>query len=157
MTQETFTARRERLQHSFELPLPANVCRELFTPAGEEAWVADWKPDYVYPSGGETELGMVFVTSHDGETTFWQMTDYDPILQYVRYARLTPGSRATIVEVRCETLDAARTRVHVAYTLTGLSDEGNAAIGTFAAGFAKSIDGWRTSILTWLKTSEKRR
>ena len=138
---------RAHQTHTIEIALPLPRCFALFTPQGEALWIPDWKPHYVYPASGETEPGMVFVTGHGGETTLWSLVDYRPEQGYVRYSRVTPGSRSTMVEVRCAALDDGRTAVTVSYTLTGLSEAGNEAIAAFCGEpYRQMIEEWRTLI-----------
>ena len=95
---------------------------------------------------------MVFTTQHGAETTVWSLMDHEPN-HYLRYARVTPGSRLTCVEVTCGATPDGGTLVEVCYTLTALSEAGNATIRAFVEGFPAMMDEWRDAILAW----EKRR
>jgi hypothetical protein len=64
---------------------------------------------------------------------------------------VTPGSRSVVVEVRCEAVAEHEARVTVRYSLTGLSEAGNAAITAFVEGYAAMIEDWRTKILAYLE------
>jgi hypothetical protein len=142
-----FQATRAHQSHTIEIALPIERCFPLFTPKGETLWVPDWAPEYIYPATGETEQGMVFITGHSGETTLWTLVDYQPDNHYARYSRVTPGSRSTIVEVRCAEVDAGRTSVTVSYTLTGLSEAGNQAIAAFCGdAYREMIEEWHALI-----------
>jgi hypothetical protein len=142
-----FQAVRAHETHTIEIPIPLDRCFSLFTPLGETRWVPDWAPAFVYPASGEAQEGMVFVTSHGDETTFWTLVDYDPDRHYARYSRVTPGSRSTIVEVRCSAGGDGRTSVTVDYTLTGLSEAGNHVISEFCGdAYRTMIEHWRTLI-----------
>lgn len=144
-----FQALQQHLSGEFTLPLDIDTAYPLFTPAGETLWVPDWQPQYFHPADGHTEQGMVFATGHGGETTLWTLADYDPASYRYRYVRVTPGSRFVQVAVQCQALDAANTRVCVSYTLTGLSEAGNAAIREFAAGYDAMLTEWHSLILAW--------
>ncbi|WP_018152211.1 SRPBCC family protein [Leeia oryzae] len=149
-----FEALHEHVTHRIELPMPIEACFPLFTAQGETLWVPDWHPVYVYPADGHTTQGMVFITGQCDETTYWTMVDYDPLHHFSRYARVTPGSRSVMVEVRCEAVAENTTAVQVSYTLTGLSEAGNQSIRTFVGdAYVAMIEEWRTLILAWLARS----
>ncbi|MFC3531659.1 SRPBCC family protein [Vogesella facilis] len=143
-----FQAIHQHLGGEFTLPLDIDTAYPLFTPAGETLWVPDWQPQYFHPADGHTVQGMVFSTGHGGETTLWTLADYQPAAYSYRYVRVTPGSRFVQVQVSCQPVDA-NTRVQVSYTLTGLSEAGNAAIRDFAAGYHAMLAEWRSLILAW--------
>jgi hypothetical protein len=126
-----FQSRHEQARHGFSLPLPAEAALALFTPEGERRWISDWKPQYLHPEDGMTVEGMVFTTGEHQEMTYWTMVDFDRQNHRVRYARVTPASRSTMVQVVCTPQGPEECGVEVTYTLTGLSPEGNAIIEDF--------------------------
>lgn len=146
-----FSANHATAEHTITLPLSADEAFPLFTPEGERLWIEDWNPHYFYPANGETIVGMVFTTGHGGETTYWTLVDFDNVAHMARYARVTPGSRSVIVAVKCEAAGALETRVIVRYSLTALSEAGNAAIAAFVEGYQEMIEDWRKKILAYLQ------
>jgi hypothetical protein len=92
-----FTAKYERVSHTISIPPPSLECIALITAEGEQHWAPYWKPTFLDPVDGSPEKGMVFLTSHGNEDTYWAMVDYDPAGGYLRYSRLTPGSRSVLV------------------------------------------------------------
>ncbi|MED5618280.1 SRPBCC family protein [Ideonella sp. BN130291] len=133
--------------HTITIEAPIERCFMFFTPAGEELWVDGWQPQYLWPSDGRTEAGMVFTTGQGEEHTIWMLVDFDRRAHRSRYARVTPGSRTGLVEVRCRALDAERTEVSVSYMLTALSAAGATALQAFEGeAFARMIDGWAVQI-----------
>ncbi|MGV3551843.1 SRPBCC family protein [Rhizobium sp.] len=152
-----FTARHEKVSHRIALPLPADEALELFTPEGERLWIAEWRPRYQYPANGETMEGMVFTTGEGDELTHWTLVDFDIVGHRVRYARVTPGSRSTIVEVVCIPGGDHQCHVEVTYTLTGLNDAGNTQIEAFIGeAYVAMIEDWRAKILDHLERSPHR-
>jgi hypothetical protein len=123
-----FQAEHSRHSHSFTVARPMADTFPLFEPEGERAWAEGWDPLYVHPADGRPCRGMVFTTGHGGEATIWMMIRHEPEAGVVEYLRCTPSSRTGSVLVRCEPLDAARTRVTVTYELTALNETGNAYI-----------------------------
>ena len=147
-----FIARHEKVSHGISLPISADEAIEFFTPEGERMWVDGWAPRYFHPANGETIEGMVFETGEGDELTYWTVVNFDLAGCRARYSRVTPGSRSTIVEVICKEDGENACRVEVSYTLTGLSEAGNAVIEAFIGDvYVAMIEGWRTNILEHLK------
>jgi len=134
--------------HRIRIPLPADQCQRLFTPAGEELWVEGWRPRYLHPADGRTQAGMVFTTGAGDELTFWTLVDYSTGPgRHARYTRVTPALRSAFVEVTCTPLSPDDTDVEVRYTLTALTQGGEAQLAALDdAAFAAMIDGWRSGI-----------
>ena len=143
----SFAAQRAVRSHSFVVAMPMDRAFALFEPEGERAWAQGWAPRYLYPADGRAEPGMVFATSHGGEETTWMVTRHDARAGLVEYARITPGSRAASVLVQCAALDTNRTRATVIYTMTGLSDAGNAYIRDMdESRYRDYIESWSEAI-----------
>lgn len=136
------------------LDAPPERVFPLFTPLGERAWVPGWAPRFLWPADGEATVGAVFLTRAAGELeTIWTMIAYEPGRRVV-YTRTTPGSRAGMVEVRCEADGEGRTAAHVTYTYTSLSARGNDFLREWTeAEYQRSIAGWETSINAFLAGS----
>lgn len=150
-----FKPRHEQVSRAFSLPLQAEAALKLFTPEGERLWIKEWDPQYLHPESGAAEEGMVFTTAEGDALTYWTMVDFDLKRQQVRYVRLTPGSRSTIVHVSCTASGAGRCDVNVTYVLTGLSCAGNAFIdGFIGEAFADMIERWRALILGHLQSGQ---
>ncbi|TMR11175.1 hypothetical protein, partial [Nonomuraea zeae] len=89
---------RHRLTGRLSVALPPEEAFVLFTPRGEERWVAGWRPRFPAPAGDDSAPGTVFETGEHGELTTWVVTGREAGWR-VSYARLTPGSRAGTVTV----------------------------------------------------------
>ena len=120
----------------------------FFTPEGERRWVPGWDPVHRHPADGALQAGGVFVTRAPGEDeTVWLVVRYDPAALDVAYARVTPGVRAGVVEVRCRAALGGGTLAHVAYTLTALSPRGNEVLGTFTEErYAAMLGDWEAAV-----------
>ena len=57
----------------------------------------------------------------------------------VRYARVTPGHLAGLVEVRCSAAEGGGTTAEVGYELTALSEGARPELERFAAGYDAEI------------------
>jgi hypothetical protein len=140
-----------RQSSAITLPLALSPCFELFTPKGEMRWIAHWRPQFICPADGTTTEGMVFVTTHDDEITYWTLVDYWPDKHYARYSRVTPQSRSVFVEVQCSRLAERETEVTVTYTLVPLTEGGKEVCRQFVGdAFVAMINGWRDQILVHL-------
>jgi hypothetical protein len=132
--------------HAITLPIPVDRAFPLFTPIGEIDWAPGWAPDFLHPTSGETQAGMVFTTAADGVTTLWACTEWAPDQHRVRYARVTPGNRFGFVDVRC-TARCGDTEVEVGYQFTALGPEGEVYVsGLTEAAFAEMIEEWKRLI-----------
>lgn len=141
-----FTAVHLKRTHAFTLDLAPGRAFPLFEPEGEREWAEGWSPRYLHPADGTTREGMVFTTGHGGEQTLWTLVRHDPRQGIVEYSRVTPGSRMGIVRVECAPAEGGRTHVAVTYALTGLSDEGNAALREFDVEYDEYVGSWATAI-----------
>lgn len=141
-----FIPEHDDQKHSIHIALPPDRCFEFFTPEGERQWVTDWAPVYYHQPSQDKLEGSVFSTSHDGVTTWWTVVAHDPQLLTVRYSRLTPGSRAAIVDVCCEA-DAGGSKVTVRYRQVGLDEAGNGLVRKInGAAFPAMIEDWKARI-----------
>lgn len=146
-----FEARHVQRSHTIVLKGVPKVVFPLFTPAGEKLWVEGWDPVFLHPASGETQEGMVFVTGHDEETTYWSLVKYEPAAWLARYARVTPASRFGFVEVECKDAGNGKTRAKVTYIYTALSEIGNRFIDELTAeSYCEMIDSWQEKVNSYL-------
>jgi hypothetical protein len=89
------------------------------------------------------EPGTVFITEHLGNTV-WIVANRSG--HSVRYARVTPGHLAGLVEVRCSTAEGGGTTAEIRYELTALSDDARPELERFAAGYDAEILRWEQAI-----------
>lgn len=129
---------------------PPEEAMALFTPEGEKLWVPDWLPTYLHPADGEFARGLVWTTTHGGETTLWTVARFEEAGREVEYLRVTPGSRMGGVEVRCDGFEDGVTRVEVRYVLTGLSPAGNIELEELDAGYDAMLEEWEELIAAHL-------
>jgi hypothetical protein len=133
-----------RLRGEVRVELPPERALFLFTPVGERLWAPGWDPSF--PAGGSGDggaAGTVFVTAAGGVETFWVVVERGE--GSARYARVAPGVSAGTVEVRLRAADDA-TVAEVAYDLTALSDEGDAALAELESGYDDFLGEWRDAM-----------
>ena len=148
---ETKARRREIRTGHFTLELPMRDAFKLFTAEGERLWVPDWSPAIL---GALPQApGLVFLTGTGADHTIWTVLDSECAATrgHARYSRVTPGSRAGIVDVQLTAEATERTRVDVSYDLTALSPDGERALDAYdAPRFAQMLESWRTLITSFL-------
>jgi hypothetical protein len=131
---------------SFHLEAPRERVFPLFTARGERDWAPGWEP--LMLSGAE-ERGSAFRTcNHEGRVTTWIVTDYRPSEGRVSYARLAADAHIGLVDVICTESVGGGTEVSVAYTLTPLNREAQAAVDDFLEPrqYARMIEEWQAAI-----------
>ena len=141
---------------SFHLDASLEEVIPLFTPEGERAWAAAWKPDLL---SGREERGTVFRTqAHDGRDTTWIVIDYRPAEGCISYARLTKDLNIGLVDIACCASASGGTEVSVRYTLTGLSWQGSTFVRDFLERrrYGSMMEEWRSAISAALVGARKR-
>jgi uncharacterized protein YndB with AHSA1/START domain len=127
------------------VPLPPERAFELFTPLGEQRWVAGWLPRFPADPADESAPGTVFETDANGRRTTWVVTDRTPGRR-IRYARVIPGDNAGTVTVEL-TGDAVGTSdVKVTYELTALTASAAEGLRNFAARYPDMLRQWAGAI-----------
>jgi hypothetical protein len=143
----TFRATRVERTGDFVLPVPPEQALQFFSPEGERSWVAGWDPEYLHPGEPSTAPGTVFRTAHGDEETLWLILGYSPAQGDAEYVRVTPGSRMGTVRVRCRAEGESGSRIIVTYTLTALSEAGNAVLADLTEShYARMLEDWRQRV-----------
>ncbi|WP_281557826.1 hypothetical protein [Thalassomonas sp. RHCl1] len=133
---------------SFEIEIAPEKALPLFTGPGERLWVPGWDP--VILSGDGFEPDTVFLTGHNGKTTYWQVLDYDKQTKHARYHRINPDSDTGTVDVLLKANGRGGSTVHVTYKLTALTSMGNKKLLKHydQASYAKMMVEWRDLIVS---------
>ncbi|WP_109484373.1 hypothetical protein [Occallatibacter savannae] len=147
-------------QTAFDItvPLPYAETAPLFGPEGERAWAGPhWDPHFVYPQPAHDEQGAVFTVQHGPVTATWVNTLYDLEGRHFIYAYFMPGVMVTTIDVRFISTAANSTRVHVLYTRTALTVEGNEHVTRLTVGDKSAAYEWQQAIETSLASRTKQR
>jgi hypothetical protein len=131
--------------------LPPDETFELFTPRGEERWVAGWRPRFPVETGDDSAPGTVFETDSHGDRTIWVVVGRERGRR-VSYARVTPGSRAGIVTVEVSGDGRGGSTVRVTYELTALTPEGEKPLREFAERYPDFLRSWEAEIFRHLES-----
>jgi len=142
----TFEATNVAHTGTVHVDAPPEQAFQLFTAPGEKLWAHGWDPA-VFGGGDGRNKGAIFVTTHHNERTIWVVVDYQPDSLYVRYARVTPASRAGTVEVSVRSDGQGGAEAEVTYELTALNETGNQDLAEFdAQEFSHMMEEWEEAI-----------
>ena len=147
-----------RTQTAFDLvvPLPYAQTAPLFGPEGERVWAGGhWNPQFLYPRPGHDEQNAVFTVQHGPVTAVWVNTLFDLDARHFIYAYFIPGIMVTTIDVRFTPATAASTKVHVLYTRTALTPEGNDHVATFTSSDKSASHDWQSEIDTYLASRNR--
>ena len=148
MTDGARNAARVIQRGCFQIDLPPTEAFKLFTAMGERLWVPGWSPRLLGPI--PQQPGLVFLTGTGPDFTIWTVIESDPMAGRVCYSRVTPGSRAGIVNVEVTGVDAG-SNVEVAYDLTALTADGEASLQAYSSSnFAHMLDSWKRLVAAML-------
>ena len=142
-----------RTQTAFDLTvrLPYAEAAALFGPEGERTWAGKhWNPQFLYPQPAHDEQGAVFTVQHGPVTVTWVNTLYDLEARHFIYAYFIPGIMVTAIDVRFTSSDPTITQVHIIYTRTALTREGNDHVTAFTQTDKSAGHDWQESIDTYL-------
>jgi len=134
---------------------PARV-HSLICPVKEAEWLDGWDYDLVFSHSGFAEKGCVFTSTSEGEKdTIWLITKRDDSACETKFARITPDSRVADVTIRIEDGGNHISRVHITYTITALTEEGNRFIENFTEeNFIKDMKFWEATMNHYLETGK---
>lgn len=126
----------------------------LLCPVRESEWLEGWQCRVVYSRSGLAEKNCVFKTAREGEAeTVWTITEHDRDKLKVEFLMVTPGSRVGRLEIEIVGAAGDRSAVHISYTFTALSQEGNLFIDAYTEElFNQRMRWWERSMNHFLAT-----
>ena len=147
-----------RTQTAFDIVvhLPYAEAAPLFGPEGERPWAGKhWNPQFLYPQPAHDEQGAVFTIHHGPVTAVWVNTLFDLEARHIQYAYFIPDIMVTTIDVRFTPSDANDTGVHVVYTRTAITSEGNDHVTAFTATDKSAAQDWQQAIDTYLASRKR--
>jgi len=148
-------------QTSFDLVVHASyaVTAPLFGPEGERPWAGKhWDPQFIHPQPAADVEGAVFTIQHGPFHATWVNTLFDVEGRHFQYVYFMPEIMVTVIDVRFKPDGADSTAVHVVYTRTALTAEGNEHVTAMTEGDKMAGKEWQQAIdeyLARLKTNVK--
>ena len=147
-----------RTETAFDLTvrLPFTEAAPLFGPEGERPWAGrHWNPQFLYPQPAHDEQNAVFTIQHGPVTAIWVTTLFDIAARHFIYAYFIPGLMVTTIDVRFTPTDSTTTQVHVTYTRTALTPEGNDHVTAFTKSDQTASHDWQQAIDAYLATRKR--
>jgi hypothetical protein len=148
-------------QTSFDLLVhaPYAITAPLFGPNGERAWAGKhWNPQFIYPQQVQGEAsdaaGAVFTIQHGPYTATWVTTQFDVEGRHFQYVYVLPGLMITVIDVRFTIVSPVSTAVHVVYSRTAVTPEGNPHVTAMNEGDKSSGKEWQQAIDEYLAHSK---
>ena len=138
-----------RLIGRIQVGLPTDEAFRLFTPRGEQDWVAGWEPRFPAPAPDDTQPGTVFETNAHGQTTIWLVLDRQ-WGKRISYARVTPGDQAGTVTIVVSPT-GRHSEVEVTYELTALTGAASSRLSEFADNYPAYLRSWQDAISARLR------
>lgn len=141
------------LTASFDLAVHASyaVAAPLFGPEGERPWAGEhWNPQFIHPQPAADVEGAVFTIQHGPIRAIWVNTLFDVEGRHFQYVYFLPDLMVTVIDVRFNPIGADSTAVHVVYTRTAVTPEGNEHVTAMTEGDKKAGKEWQGVIDEYL-------
>ena len=130
---------------------PYQVVAPLFGAQAERAWSGnDWDPHFLYPQPAEDIQGAVFTIRHGHRQAYWINTSFDKGARHFQYVYVIPEAMVVLIDVRCSEVDAANTKVNVAYERTALDPGANEHVKELGNADREGGKQWGTAINDYL-------
>jgi hypothetical protein len=140
-----------RNEFEFTAHAPYEVVAPLFGAEGERAWSGGhWDPHFLYPQPAEDIQGAVFTIRHGHRLAYWINTSFDKSTRHFQYVYVVPESMVVLIDVRFSEVDAADTKVNVAYERTALDPGANEHVRELGIADRESGKEWGTAINDYL-------
>ena len=151
-----FKAKRVSRDYVQTIQARPSLVHSLICPVKEAEWLDGWDYQLIFSHSGFAEKGCVFTSRGVGEKdTIWLITKRDDAAHETVFARITPESRAAEVTVRIEDAGQQASRVHINYTITAITEEGNRFIENFSEeNFVKDMKFWEATMNHYLATGK---
>ncbi len=150
------------VQTSFDVVVsqPYVEAVKLFGPEGERAWAGShWNPEFLHPQPAADVEGAVFTIQHGGIKAVWVSSVRDLDARHLQYVYFIPDLLVTVIDVRFEPAAHDSTKVHVTYTRTAITPEGNEHVAAMSHGDQSAGKEWQEALDAYLasaKPSQKR-
>lgn len=154
--QPDFKAKRVTRNYVQTIQARPSVVHCLICPVKEAEWLDGWDYQLIFSHSGFAEQGCVFTSRGAGEKdTIWLITKRDDTAHETVFARITPESRVAEVTVRIEDGGEQTSRVHINYTITAITEEGNRFIENFTEeNFVEDMKFWEATMNHYLATGK---
>lgn len=145
-------------QTAFDLVVHASYAETapLFGPEGERPWAGKhWDPQFIHPQPAHDEEDAVFTIRHGPSKAVWVTALYDIEGRHFKYVYFLDGLLVTTIDVRFHPIDASSTAVHVVYTRTALTPQGNDHIVAMTEGDKSAGADWQSALNSYLESRKR--
>lgn len=151
---KAFEAKRVTRSYIQTINAKPSEVHALICPVREAEWLDGWDYELIFSQSGLAEAGCVFISRGEGEKdTIWMITKRDDQNFETEFARITPESRVASLTIRIEDGGNHTSRMHIAYTFTALTGEGNRFIENFTEqNFVQDMKFWEATLNHYLET-----
>lgn len=140
-----------RNEFEFTAHAPYQVVAPLFGADGERAWAGgDWDPHFLYPQPAQDVQGAVFTIRHGHRQAYWINTSFDKSTRHFQYVYVIPEAMIVLIDVHFSEVDAANTKVNVAYERTALDPGANEHVKELGEADRDSGKEWNTAVNDYL-------
>ena len=126
---QDFVGKRMATEHSAHIAFPPEKVFPLLCPVREYDWIEGWACQMIYSKSGVAEENCIFTTSHTGHLMVWNCNRYEPPTR-IEFVTVASGHMVTRLNISLERISNG-TNLRWERIFTGLSEEGNAAVGTW--------------------------
>jgi hypothetical protein len=149
------TSQRIVQSHVIRIAAAPDKVFPLLCPVREVDWIHDWTCRVLYSASGVAESNCVFQTDrpHEGRRT-WVVSRYEPgrAIEFVIFQHDWAIIKLDLALTR---EDNGMTRIQATHTLTGLNEDGNAAIANLPVDFTQQRwDGLGEALNHYLSTGK---
>ena len=109
-----------------------------------------WDPHFLYPQPAQDIQGAVFTIRHGHRQAYWINTSLDINARHFQYAYVIPEAMVVLIDVRFSEIDAANTKVNVAYERTAVHPEFNEHVKEMGNTDRHNGKAWGTAINDYL-------
>jgi hypothetical protein len=127
----------------------------LLCPVREKDWIEGWNYEMIYSRSGLVEKNCVFSTPFaQGIETIWQVTEYEPDLNWIEFTRVTQGLFTVRISIQLNESSSGCTG-EITYRYTALSKLGKTMIESMVAQhFHDDMRYWERGLNHYLETGK---
>jgi hypothetical protein len=156
---KSFEAKRKTLVYTEKLEATPEEIFPLICPVGEEKWIYSWGNDtyeLIYSESGVNELGCIFKTSYpNGIPSLWTTVKFDKENYEIEFLVHLFELVVFMYNVRLYKNEDNSTTMKSEYTVTAISEKGNAVIDNIETVFGKTNSERKMALKYYLKKGEK--
>lgn len=154
-----FDARKAKRSHTVKLEASPETVFPLLCPVREEEWTCGWENhtyELIYTESGFNEEGCIFKTSYpEGNESLWICTKYDKENYEMEFLVHVKDLVIRKMNILLKINDDNTTNARFEYTVTSITEKGNALVDNLNETAIKSISGLGMMINYYLQHGKK--